>query len=234
MITTKYNINLPLKKSLRIAVAADIHSTAKYKDIADTIDRTMPDAVLIPGDLCHAADSYEIPLRFLELVTSIAPVYYTFGNHERDTDESLFNIDGVHLVNDSFEQFGDVLIGGLRSGFQGQKETNFSRTPEPNIAFLDEFENESGVKILMCHHPEYYPRYLEGRSFDLILSGHAHGGQWRFFGRGLFAPGQGFFPKYTSGMYGNMIVSRGLSNNVFVPRLFNKPELIVLDIAPLS
>ena len=65
--------------------------------------------------------------------------------------------------------------------------------------------------------------------FDLILSGHAHGGQIRLFGRGLFAPGQGIFPKYTSGIHGSMIISRGLSNTGgMIPRLFNRREIVYI------
>ena len=65
---------------------------------------------------------------------------------------------------------------------------------------------------------------------DLTLSGHAHGGQWRFFGRGVFSPGQGLFPKYTSGMYdgGRFIVGRGLGNPIIIPRIFNSPEVLVI------
>ncbi len=232
MVTTNYDIKLPLNSGLRIAVAADVHSSPQYEEIIRLICDAKPDVILIPGDLCHAADDFEIPLKFLRLAAKIAPVYYSFGNHERSVDESLFDIDGVHLLNDRYEAFGDVLIGGLRSGFRGQPETSFSETPVPDLAFLDEFEKAQGVKILMCHHPEYYPKYLCGRDFDLVFAGHAHGGQWRFFGRGLFAPGQGLFPKYTSGIHGKMIVSRGLANKVILPRIFNEPELVVVDVIP--
>ena len=90
----------------------------------------------------------------------------------------------------------------------------------------------SGYKVLLSHHPEYYPEYIKDLDIDLILSGHAHGGQLRFFGRGLFAPGQGLLPKYTSGIHdGRMIVSRGLANNAPpIPRLFNSKELIFIDL----
>ena len=73
--------------------------------------------------------------------------------------------------------------------------------------------------------------YIRELDIDLTLSGHAHGGQWRVFGRGVFAPGQGILPKYTSGMHENrFIVSRGLANNAFVPRLFNSTELIFIEV----
>ena len=77
--------------------------------------------------------------------------------------------------------------------------------------------------------PEYYERYLSGRELSLVLSGHAHGGQIRLFGRGLYAPGQGILPKLTEGVhFGRLIVSRGLSNNSVVPRVFNPPEIVYI------
>ena len=90
--------------------------------------------------------------------------------------------------------------------------------------------------LLLAHRPEFFDVYTQ-YDFDLVLSGHAHGGQWRIPGliNGLFSPNQGWFPKYAGGRYGEdgtiMIVSRGLANNVgAIPRIFNPPELVVVEI----
>lgn len=235
MIRTQYfKVALSVSRPLRIAVASDIHATKDFLRIVEELKQIKPDFTVIPGDLCHYADDCRIPLEFLKEAVQISPVYYSFGNHERNTDESVFeNIDGVHLLNDKYEVFGDVIIGGLRSGFRGQAENAVMETPVPNLDFLDEFESLSGVKLLLCHHPEYYPKYLRDRNVDLIFSGHAHGGQWRFFGRGVFAPGQGLFPKYTNGLYDDkLMVSPGLANTVIVPRFFNPRSLMIVDIIP--
>ena len=99
----------------------------------------------------------------------------------------------------------------------------------PLLDWLDAFCAEPGFHVLLCHHPEYYPRYLRARGIELILSGHAHGGQIRLFGQGLFSPGQGIFPKLTSGVTdGRLVVSRGLANCQIVPRLFNPPVLVYI------
>ena len=90
---------------------------------------------------------------------------------------------------------------------------------------------QDGYKILLSHHPEYYEPYIKELPIDLVLSGHAHGGQCRIFGQGLIAPGQGFFPKYTSGIYDErLIVSRGIGNQFIVPRVNNPREIIVIKI----
>jgi len=99
------------------------------------------------------------------------------------------------------------------------------------LKWLERFSAMKGYKILLCHHPEYYKRFVKGKDIDLILAGHAHGGQIRLFGKGLFAPGQGLFPKYTSGVYdGRLLVSRGIANMVKIPRLFNKGEVICIEL----
>lgn len=104
-----------------------------------------------------------------------------------------------------------------------------SLKPRPELDWLKDFETQEGFKLLLCHHPEYRDRYLKGRKIDLILAGHAHGGQIRILDQGLFAPGQSLLPRYTSGVHGNMVISRGLSNTAsFIPRLGNPPEIVYL------
>ena len=92
---------------------------------------------------------------------------------------------------------------------------------------------QDGFRILLCHHPEYWPAYIRETDIDLTLSGHAHGGQWQipFTNQGIFAPGQHLFPKYTSGIYKNRLaVSRGMANTVCIPRFFNPREILLLEL----
>ena len=92
--------------------------------------------------------------------------------------------------------------------------------------------NTPGYHLLLCHHPEYFDRYLRDYPIDLTVSGHAHGGQWRVFGRGVYAPDQGLFPKYTSGLHEDrLVISRGVANTVpFAPRLFNPCEVVTVEV----
>ena len=101
---------------------------------------------------------------------------------------------------------------------------------QPDPAVLERFRRLEGTpKILLSHHPEYYMPFLRDLGMDLVACGHAHGGHWRLFGRGVYAPGQGLFPKYTAGVVdGVCVISRGLGDHTSIPRLFNEPELVMI------
>ncbi len=189
-------------------------------------------------------------LGFLYAASQIAPTYYSLGNHEVGKSRhcaapssvrsrfdqaffaSLVARTGARLLHNAYLPAGPgFLIGGLTTG-------RLREGGVPDTAWLNGFSRQKGYKILLCHHPEYYRLIPAG--IDLVLAGHAHGGQWRLFNRGLYAPGQGLFPKYSGGIYhGRMIVSRGLANTAYladrrfiIPRLNNPPEVAVIDIGP--
>ena len=213
-------------RPLRLAVASDLHSDS-FDNVLEEFSRC--DAVLSPGDLVdrHRRDNGNAR-RFLETVPEMVPVFYSIGNHERKfryREEWLAKVarsKAVLLDNESTD-FHGVRIGGLSSA-----------KGEPDLSFLDRFEQEKGFRLLLCHHPEMYRGYVAGRDIDLTLCGHAHGGQIQFFGRGLYAPGQGLFPKLTHGLHdgGKMLISRGMTNGAKprVPRINNPCELIILNL----
>ena len=227
-IITEYTFRTDrIEKPLRLAVASDLHSDT-FDNVLEEFSRC--DAVLIPGDLVdrHRQDN-ENAERFLDTVPEIVPVFYSIGNHEnkyKHRDEYLKKVKtskAILLDNESIA-FHGVRIGGLSS----------TRSKIPDTEFLDRFVNEDGYRLLLCHHPEMYRDYVAGRDIDLTLCGHAHGGQIQFFGRGLYAPGQGLFPKLTHGLHdgGKMLISRGMTNGAKprVPRINNPCELIILNL----
>ena len=117
-----------------------------------------------------------------------------------------------------------------------QAQTNKEGTFVDTLTALSDAADENAFTILLSHRPEYYEIYTN-YAFDLVLCGHAHGGQWRIplLLNGLYAPHQGIFPKYAGGRYDSedmtMIVSRGLAKETTkVPRIFNRPELVVIDV----
>lgn len=226
-ILTEYTFRSDrIDRSLRLAVASDLHSDG-FDDVLEEFGRC--DAVLVPGDLVdrHRRNNTNA-MRFLETVPDYAPVFYSIGNHERKFREREAYLQAVRrsrvtLLDNSCIRFHGVCIGGLTS-----------TKGAPDADFLERFEKEEGYRLLLCHHPEKYRDYVAGRNIDLTLCGHAHGGQIQLFGRGLYAPGQGLFPKLTHGLYdgGKMLVSRGMTNGAKprIPRINNPCELIIVNL----
>lgn len=132
----------------------------------------------------------------------------------------------------------EKIRGSLDYDFYHHGEADFELT-KPNFKWIDLFEKEEGYKLLLSHHPEYWAirePMLNNRNIDLVLSGHAHGGQIRVLDRGIYAPGQGLLPKYTKGKYrgkhGDMVVTSGMANTYKIPRLFNPYEILKIVIEP--
>lgn len=239
--------NLP--RSLRIAVVADLHSKEPLPVIA-AVGKIQPDIICIAGDLTEALDGTmddknTYGFAALQALCAIAPVFYAPGNHEvgashghmrkhppqpgsvRITQENRARIDssGAHFLENTFTEWKGIAIGGLGTGM-------IEPDGKPRLWALDSFFAYEGFKLLICHHPEYYAKYLRNTGVDLVISGHAHGGQWRFFGRGVYAPDQGLFPKYTSGVHEDrLVISRGTANTGgIIPRLFNPREVVCIRI----
>ncbi len=229
-IITEHRIRSPkILEKLRLAVASDLHS-ASYDDVLQIFSEC--DAVLIPGDLVdrHRRNNNNA-VRFLHEVPEIVPVFYSPGNHEvkyRHAEEYYEQVrkSKVNFLQDESCEFRGIRLGGLSS----------RRDKTADVEFLDQFEREKGFRLLMCHHPEIYRDYVMGRGIDFTICGHAHGGQIQIGGRGLYAPGQGLFPKLTHGLYddGHMMVSRGMTNGAKprIPRINNPCELILLELEP--
>ena len=183
-------------------------------------------------------DNDAYPLEFFRKCSNIAISFLSLGNHERKiTFEQINKImsTGVTVLDNNWVRKGAVVFGGMTSAFVTEwRETHKAilHYANPRFEWLDGFEKEAGFHILLDHHPENYERITKNRNIELILSGHAHGGQIRVFNKGLYAPHQGFFPKYTSGVYDNrLVVSRGLANIKPIPRIGNPTELVYIDIA---
>jgi len=242
---------------VRIAQVSDLHELP-YGAVLTSLEKHRPDLICVTGDFffgvlsetgTKAEDAGVLP--FFAACAALAPCFVSLGNHEwmiQPKDFTLINGTGVKLLDDEFVSCviagAPLVIGGLTSArvtacrrlqqasFDLHDANLYTRTAKamPELGWLDAYCAAPGYRILLCHHPEYYPRYLKGRDIPLILSGHAHGGQVRLFGQGLYAPGQGIFPQLTSGVKdGRLVISRGLGNRQRVPRLFNPPELVYVQ-----
>ncbi len=236
MKITRYTLSSPkLHTPVKLAVVADLHNTYSAV-LLDAIRTEKPTLVAVVGDLVHGDGETQDGLRFLSQLAADLPTFVSLGNHEwrvkgdicRDLEKT-----GARVLDDDFLLFGELAVGGLSSGYRGRTQGRFKHTPDPDTAWLDRFLQTDAYRLLLSHHPEYYPRLLRDKDIDLTLAGHAHGGQWRPFGIAIFAPGQGLFPRYTGGLHdGRFIVSRGLSNHVSIPRLFNPTELVMVELLP--
>ena len=223
MKISEYNIESEkITETLTFIMISDLHNKP-YKNIINQVREENPDAILIPGDLVDRhRKTYKRVLPFLRECNTIAPTFMSLGNHEVKFPvivPSRIRETGTILLDNEYVPFHNILIGG--------------HSPKTERTWLKTFEEEEKYKILLNHHPEDWNEYLKDRKIDLILSGHAHGGQIRIFNIPLFSPGQGIFPKYTKGFYGNMIVGAGVSNTAgIIPRLGNPRELVKITIRP--
>ena len=238
-------------KPICAVLVSDTHGRI-IDGLAEAAAEAAPDLILVPGDAIeNKRPGHPDGVRMLAQLAAVAPVFFSTGNHERalsrEQTEGLAEA-GIHCVDLSTERFSvrgtQLCIGGVPSASyeNGERcETSLAELlftpraraelPQKTVDYITEFSAEEGAKLLLCHHPEYYRRYLRGSDTGIICAGHAHGGQIRLLGRGLYAPGQGFFPRYTSGVHdGRFVISRGLTNHSFPPRIFNRPELVILHI----
>lgn len=193
-----------------------------------------PDLIAVTGDLLDRDDpeSLRAAADWVKQAVKMAPVYLVPGNHEARAKEHY------PAVRETLEQAGakvledrDVLYkrGGEAIALLGVRDPRFFETKEGFSHTLHRLvQGKPAFSILLSHRPERLAQYAK-EGFSLVLSGHAHGGQVRLPGiGGLYAPDQGIFPRYTSGLYRlgptRMVVSRGIGNGCGVPRLLNRPE----------
>ena len=240
LVTTHYDLPImPNGKPLRIGLVADLHS-CPHEHLIERLRAEAPEVILLAGDVMEdtdLADEQASGYAFLRACAEIAPTYYSFGNHEtvgsgRKGLRRVLDIieeirpriakTGVTFLHNESVIWNGIRICGLTSGLT--QTQNF-----PNSAVLSEFAAAEEFRILLCHHPEYYEPYIRKTSIELTVSGHAHGGQWRFFGRGVYAPGQGFLPKHTAGGIDNrFVISRGTGDHTRIPRIANPRELVII------
>ena len=236
--------------SVRIVVIADLHSIYfgdNQQDIIAIIKEQQPDIIALVGDIVDDNRSEDGAIAFLEGIRGICPTYYVVGNHEVwsgqwDRIKEMVAGYGITVLTNESETITingiDLCIGGIDDPEVFKYSTDeLIRAMSSDEEMLDTFVslNHNTYNILLAHRPERFEMYQK-YGFDLVLSGHAHGGQVRIPGliNGIIAPDQGLFPKYAGGEYvensQTMIVSRGFGMDERVPRLFNPPEVVVVDI----
>ena len=229
---------------VRLALLTDLHCCyygEGQRELLDAVAAQQPDLVVLSGDIVD--DETRMPEeRALATVEALAeqwPVYYVTGNHE-------FWSGRVDEIKAELRQCGAVILEGESALVTAAGQTiQICGVDDPNVgerAWQAQLETvtaaleEDVFSVLLTHRPERVEDYT-GRGFDLVLAGHAHGGQWRLPGliNGLIAPNQGLFPQYAGGEYDlegtTLIVSRGLAReSTRIPRFYNPPELVIIEL----
>ena len=230
----------------KIVQISDLHNKSFGKDninLITKIIRENPDIIVITGDLLDSnRTDYQTALSFVRQASAYAPIYYVSGNHESYLPQSEYQ----QFINDIsiyvtimddrsaiFEKDDDCinLVGLADPEMTNSILTEKQRVRDSSVLNLIQPDM---LNILLSHRPELLSVY-SAYGFDLVLSGHAHGGQFRLpFVGGIYAPNQGWFPTYSNGSYQSnnteMIVSRGLGNSIIPIRIFNRPEIVTITL----
>ena len=251
----KYNVkseDIPSEfDNFRIVQISDLHNAEfgeNNEKLLLMLKQADADIIAITGDMIDSRNTnVDVAISFAQKAVNIAPVYYVNGNHESRVPEEYEKLKqgltdaGVTILENSS---ADITIGDEAITLIGINDPTFRMelvddTMEQNIAhqLVNVIPDNDNYKVLLAHRPEYFDVYAG--KVDLVLSGHAHGGQFRIpFVGGLVAPGQGLFPEYYEGSHikenTEMIVSRGIGNSIIPFRINNKPEIIVAELTKIA
>lgn len=248
LILRTYTVASPkLTAEVRLAVVTDFHSSDNADDVVAMVASCAPDAVLLVGDLFDDDIANRPPERTLSLMRQLSalyPCYYVSGNHEAWTGEmdALYQQTEEAGVTVLRMSSGVLTVRGQRialCGIPDPYEMVFSGAPDTEEQLQQAIEDvdSADFTVLLAHRPELLAKYAQF-PLDLVVSGHAHGGQVRIPGvlNGLYAPNQGWFPKLAGGAYTQdgttLIVSRGLAVRTRLPRIFNRPEVVLVRCLP--
>ena len=255
--TSNYVLSSPkITAPIRVVQLTDLHNSEFGEGNAELIDlvsQQHPDLIVMTGDMLNGReDETEIAASLVRMLTEVAPVYFSYGNHEV-THERMFGRDltalfeeaGATVLEGTYEDVTvngqTIRLGGIYGYCLPEKYYATGEAKRWECEFLKEFQNTEDYTLLLAHLPTCWIRNdnLDIWEIDCVLSGHEHGGQIRLpWIGGLYAPDQGFFPGRSSGIYASqdgkrvMVLSRGLGSGVGVPRFNNVPEIVVVDILP--
>lgn len=251
--TTNYEVDCGIGKDINVVHLSDLHGKEFGKNnekLKMLILKEKPDLVVATGDMIDSSlKNMEGVIDFLSDLSKCVKVVYISGNNEQRCKKAEYifgslKSKGVIVLRN---EIITLSLSGVKVNILGMfekpkgdlhsslKKINGSYAYEDSHKLFKRLESLEGLKIVLSHYPEIFEAEYSKYNFHIMFSGHAHGGQFRIpiIKRGLIAPGQGFFPKYTEGMHGNknkLIISRGLGNSTKITRLFNRPEIVNVKI----
>lgn len=217
----------------RIALISDVHNSRLWEKALKKVEKADPDIVVITGDLVdRRSPDVELALSFVFEMMKLTKgnCFYVTGNHEMNLPEETYaqlmdglKTMGVTVMDDSVTMLHNGTENAIALVGHGWGDLD-------DYSHLTDFE---GYKILLAHDPFDFEDYAAA-GFDLVLSGHTHGGQVRLpFAGGVYFPDEGLFPKYDGGEFtigdSTMVVSRGIGNSAFPIRFLNRPEVVIIE-----
>ncbi len=250
-ITRKYEVfSDKITSEVRIVFVSDLHSVYQknnFEKLLCRIYETSPHIVVLGGDIFDAKRKNDGALAFLKSLKKDILTFYVTGNHEfrrGDIDEIVDAVEksGICVLNAESRKVliekNSLLICGIFDEHTYGSEKKAEKSLKDVI--IEKFsKNGSDFNVLVAHNPFFIDEYLNG-NFDLIISGHTHGGQVRipYILNGLYSRHAGFFPPYCGGKYEHNdnvvhIVGRGVSSNPrWFPRIFNRKEVVLITLKP--
>ncbi len=252
---TCYQVEADVTESLRIVHLTDLHSR-EYghgnEKLAALVKAQQPDLIFITGDMLTVSDEGpEVVCRLIPKLLEIAPVYYGYGNHEKEWEEKNGQLlepaltkAGAIVLDCSYtdiEVKGQQLrIGGYHGyWYRAHMTADDQEEYHADSQFMKAYEDTDRVKLLLCHIPTAWLDWnlIHECPVDVVFSGHYHGGQVRMpFVGGLYVPYVGWLPEYTKGVFegekATCVLSVGAGSAASIPRIFNLPEIVVVDIVP--
>lgn len=246
--TVTYFVKTPkISEKIKLALVTDLHSCCygeNQSKLLKEIEWYQPDVVLLGGDIFDDVQDDTNANIFIESIAEKYKTYYVSGNHEWWSDRMYDMFDflttkGVIVLrgNTDVVKIGEdtIVVAGIDDPDVNIYDSTHQSWGE-QLKQVGECLEQNRFNLLLTHRPENAEKYFE-YDFDAVLSGHAHGGQFRipYIMNGLYAPNQGFFPKLAGGIYDfdgkKLIVSRGLAKeSTRIPRIFNRPELVFVNL----
>ena len=241
---------------IRIVHLTDLHNAQFGKNNAKLVDKVTaqePDIIIMSGDMLNEDDpDSDIVISLVSDLSSVAPVYFGYGNHEKHWEtiheknlRPLLKQAGASVVDNDYVDLEfkgtELRIGGYMAYYPVPHMSTDDKAQEAlELAFAEDFENTNRLKILINHIPTgwVYWNYVNKYPVDIVFSGHFHGGMIRIpiLNQGLYAPYVGWFPSFSKGVYtgqkATCILSAGLGIEHHIPRFYNPPEIMVVDLTP--
>lgn len=254
LTATHYELDTEVTAPIRIVQLTDLHGRLfgeNNEQLVDLISKQNPDLIFMTGDMFdYDNEDLTVAKELISALSNIAPVYYSYGNHEvewmstfSDDLKTVLSAAGATVLD---TEYVDTAVNGQKlriGGYYGYYRTPHMETHDEaeqaeKIAFADDFENTDRQKLLLCHIPTSWLDWerIDEHEVGVVFCGHYHGGQIRLpiIDRGVYAPYVGWFPEYTEGIFEGesaaCVLSAGLGATGGIPRIYNAPEIVVVDL----